>query len=104
MAPDAPHRRPGRPVADAPIERLIAHSEDVARRWLFALLSEVELHEAPTVITEPFTRDGPRVCAAALRALAEETDLRRLEPDGALWPLVSRVGEMTGSSAPARIA
>jgi len=99
MAPDAPHRRPGRPVADAPIERLLAHPEEVARNWMFALLSQVELHEAPGLVTEPFTRDGPRVCDAALRALAEESDLRRLEPDGALWPLVSRVGEMTGSAA-----
>ena len=103
MAPDAPHRRPGRPVADAPIERLLAHPEEVARNWMFALLSQVELHEAPRLVTEPFTRDGPRVCDAALRALAEESDLRRLERDGALWPLVSRVGEMTGSAAPAHV-
>lgn len=103
MAPDAPHRRPGRPVADAPIERLLAHTEDVARSWMFALLSEVELHEAPGVVTEPFTRDGPRICDAALRALVEDSDLRRLERDGALWPLAARVGEMTGSSAPQRV-
>jgi GGDEF domain-containing protein len=103
MAPDAPHRRPGRPVADAPIERLLAHPEEVARNWMFALLSQVELHEAPRLVTEPFTRDGPRVCDAALRALAEESDLRRLERDGALWPLVSRVGEMTGSPTAAHI-
>src|SRR5579875_1272097 len=103
MAPDAPHRRPGRPVADAPIERLLADTDDVARSWMFELLSQVPLHEAPGVVTEPFTRDGPRVCDAALRALAEENDLRRLERDGALWPLASRVGEMTGSSAPGRV-
>ncbi|HET9125456.1 MAG TPA: hypothetical protein VFN65_11280, partial [Solirubrobacteraceae bacterium] len=103
MAPDAPHRRPGRPVADAPIERLLAHTEDVARSWMFALLSEVELHEAPGVVTEPFTRDGPRICDAALRALVEDSDLRRLERDGALWPLAARIGEMTGSSAPQRV-
>jgi GGDEF domain-containing protein len=103
MAPDAPHRRPGRPVADAPIERLLAHTEDVARSWMFALLCEVELHESPGVVTEPFTRDGPRICDAALRALVEDSDLRRLERDGALWPLAARVGEMTGSSAPQRV-
>jgi GGDEF domain-containing protein len=103
MALDAPHRRPGRPVADAPIERLLARPEDVARNWMFALLSQVELHQAPGVITEPFTRDGPRVCDAALRALVEDADLRRLARDGALWPLVSRVGEMTGSPAPGHV-
>jgi GGDEF domain-containing protein len=103
MAPDAPHRRPGRPVADAPIERLLARPEDVARNWMFALLSQVELHQAPGVVTEPFTRDGPRVSDAALRALVEDADLRRLARDGALWPLVSRVGEMTGSPAPGHV-
>jgi GGDEF domain-containing protein len=103
MAPDAPHRRPGRPVADAPIERLVAHPEEVARSWMLALLAQVELHEAPSVLTEPFTRDGPRVCDAALRALAEDSDLRRLWRDGALWPLVSRVGEMTGSASAAHV-
>jgi len=103
MAPDAPHRRPGRPVADAPIERLIAHPEEVARRWMLALLAQVELYEAPGLVTEPFTRDGPRVCDAALRALAEDSDLRRLERGGALWPLVSRVGEMTGSTSAAHV-
>ncbi len=103
MAPDAPHRRPGRPVADAPIERLLSHPEEVARNWMFALLSQVELHEAPGLVTEPFTRDAPRVIDAALRALAEESDLWRLERDGALWPLVSRVGEMTGSASPAHV-
>src|SRR5579875_1281471 len=103
MAPDAPHRRPGRPVADAPIERLLADTDDVARSWMFELLAQVPLHEAPGVVTEPFTRDGPRVCSAAVRALAEDSDLRRLERDGALWPLVSRVGEMTGSTSAAHV-
>jgi GGDEF domain-containing protein len=103
MAPDAPHRRPGRPVADAPIERLLAHAEGVARSWMFALLCEVELQEAPGVVTEPFARDGPRICDAALRALVEDSDLRRLERDGALWPLAARIGQMTGSSAPQRV-
>lgn len=37
------------------------------------------------------------MCAAMLRAIADETDHRRLEPGGALEPLAARVGELAGA-------
>lgn len=98
MAPDAPRRRRPRPVADAPIDGLLARTEDLAKGWLLALLSEAPLHEAPGILTDSLTRDGPRVCDAALRALADDRDLRRLQAGGALRPLAARVGEMVGTA------
>jgi GGDEF domain-containing protein len=104
MAPDAPRRRRARPVADAPIDGLLAATDELAKGWVLALLEAVPLHEAPGLITEPLTRDGPRICDAALRALADDSDLRRLEPAGALRRLAGEVGEMTAARSPSAVA
>jgi GGDEF domain-containing protein len=84
-------------VADAPIDVLLAHTEDLAKGWLLALLEQAPLDEAPSILATDLTRDGPRVCEAVLRAISDDTDLRRLEPGGALTPLASRVGELAGA-------
>jgi GGDEF domain-containing protein len=98
MAPDVPRRRRARPVADAPIDVLLARNDELAKGWVLALVEAAPLHEAPRILTDVLTRDGPRVCDATLRALADEDDLRRISPGGALRPLVARVGEMTGAA------
>ena len=98
MAPVAPRRRRARPVADAPIDGLLAHAEDLAKGWLLALLEQAPLERAPAIPSDALTRDGPRVCDAVLRALADEDDLRRLEPGGALRPLAARVGALAGAA------
>jgi GGDEF domain-containing protein len=85
-------------VADAPVDALLPHAEDLAKGWLLALLEQAPLDEAPSILAADLTRDGPRVCEAVLRAISDDTDLRRLEPGGALTPLVSRVGELAGAS------
>jgi GGDEF domain-containing protein len=41
------------------------------------------------------------VCEAIVRALADDTDLRRISQDGPLEPLVSRAGELAGAHDPA---
>jgi len=92
-----PRRRRARPVADAPIETLLARIEDLTKGWLLALLEQHELHEAPRILAADLTRSGPRVCDAIVRSIADDTDLRRLEPGGALEPLVSRAGEIAGA-------
>jgi GGDEF domain-containing protein len=76
----------------------LAHAEDVAKGWLLALLEQAPLDEAPGILAADISRDGPRVCEAVLRALADDNDLRRLEPGGALTPLASRIGEMAGAA------
>lgn len=100
MLPGAPRRRRARPVADAPIDALLSRSEDLAKGWLLALLEGAPLDDAPRILAAELTRDGPRVCDAMLRAIADDADQRRLEPGGALAPLAARVGELAGATGP----
>ena len=104
MPPMPPRRRRARPVADAPIDALLPRSEDLAKGWLLALLEQAPLVDAPAILSTDLTRDGPRVCDAVLRAIANDTDLRRLEPGGALTPLAARVGELAGAASPAAVS
>jgi GGDEF domain-containing protein len=75
-------------------------TEDLAKGWLLALLEQAPLHESPAILAADLARDGPRVCDAVVRAIADETDLRRLERGGALEWLVARAGELSGASDP----
>ncbi len=101
MLSGPPRRRRARPVADAPIDALLARVEDLTKGWLLALLERAPLDDAPRILAADLTREGPRMCAAILRALADETDHRRLEPGGALAPLAARVGELAGATGAA---
>lgn len=98
MLTGPPRRRRARPVADAPISSLLSQSEDLAKGWLLALLERAPLDDAPRILAADLARDGPRVCEAMLRAVADDADERRLEPGGALAPLAARIGELAGAS------
>ncbi len=100
MLSGPPRRRRARPVADAPIDALLSGSEDVAKGWLLALLEQAPLDAAPGILAADLSRDGPWLCEAVLRALVSDDDLRRLEPEGSLAPLASRVGELAGAEGP----
>jgi GGDEF domain-containing protein len=104
MAPVPPRRRRARPVADAPIDALLQRSEDLARGWLLALIEQAPLDQAAGILATELTRDGPRVCDAVLRAIADDADLRRLAPGGVLEPLAARVGELAGAASPAAVS
>jgi len=104
MPPVPPRRRRARPVADAPIDPLLTRSADLTKGWLLALLEQAPLEDAPAILAADLTRDGPRLCDAVLRAIADENDLRRLEPGGALTPLAARVGDMAGANGPAAVS
>jgi GGDEF domain-containing protein len=71
---------------------------------LLALLEQGRLEDAPAILTADLTRDGPRVCEAVLRAIADDTDLRRLQPGGALTSLAGRVGELAGATGPGAVS
>jgi GGDEF domain-containing protein len=97
MPPGPPRRRRARPVADAPIDPLLLRLEDLAKGWLLALLELAPLDDAPAILAADLARDGPRICAAVVRSLASDEDLRRLEPGGALELLASRTGAIAGA-------
>jgi GGDEF domain-containing protein len=71
---------------------------------LLALLEQAPLEDAPAILATDLTRDGPRVCEAVLRAIADDTDLGRLEPGGVLTPLAARAGELAGAALPAAVS
>jgi GGDEF domain-containing protein len=95
-----PRRRRARPAADAPVDALLPRAEDLTKGWLLALLEQSPLDHAPAILATDLICDGPRICEAMIRALADEDDLRRLEPGGVLEPLASRVGELAGAPDP----
>lgn len=96
-----PRRRRARPVADAPVDALLTRAEELAKGWLLALLEQVPLDGAASILAADMSRDGPRVCAAVVRAIADDIDLRRLQPGGALEPLAARAGQIAGAADPA---
>jgi GGDEF domain-containing protein len=91
-------RRP-RPVVDAPIDALLRRAEDLVKGWLLTLLEQAPLGEAPAILAVDLQADGPRICDAVLRALADDEDLGRVGRGGALEPLVSRTGELVGAQS-----
>ncbi len=97
MQAGPPRRRRARPVADAPVDALLLRVEDLAKGWLLALLEQAPLEEASQILAADLARDGPRVCDAIVRALADDADLRRIEPGGALELLVASAGELAGA-------
>jgi len=100
MGSGPPRRRRARPVADAPIDALLPLAEDLAKGWLLALVEQVSLEAAGSILAVDLSRDGPRICQAVLRALVDDADLKRLESGGALTPLAARIGELAGASRP----
>ena len=93
-----PRRLSSRPVADTPVDALLARADDLAKGWLLAMLEQRELEDAPAILAGDVVRDGPRLCDAVVRALADDHDLRRLDQGGALERLASRAGELAGTS------
>ncbi len=57
------------------------------------MLEQSPLEAAPGILAADLARDGPRVCDAVVRALADDADLRRIEPGG--WhgaPMTATLG------------
>jgi GGDEF domain-containing protein len=99
MERGVPRRKRPRPVVSAGVEALLLRSEELAKGWLLALVEDAPLEAAAAILAGDVARDGPRICDAIVRAIYDESDLRRIEQDGVLEPLASRVGEMTGADS-----
>jgi GGDEF domain-containing protein len=100
MVRGIPRRRPGRPVSDAALEQLEQRSEDLTKAWLLELIERRPLHDAARLLSGGLTREGPRLCAAIVRALGSDRELAALQPGGALAELAAGAAQLAGSSEP----
>jgi hypothetical protein len=72
-----------RPVAGLPLDALLAHAPEVARRWAIAMLTARPLDRMGELPLEQLACDAPELCAQAIRALASDVELDRLTGAGA---------------------
>jgi GGDEF domain-containing protein len=87
-------RAPGRPrpVADSVVDAVAARPDEVARRWLLALLESAPLAAATDVPVEALAQDGPAFCAAVLDAVRSDETLAALaESAGSPGPELMRL-------------
>jgi GGDEF domain-containing protein len=97
MPPSPLRRRRARPVADAPVDELLPRTSELAKAWLLALIEQAPLQSAPLLLGAGVVEEGPQLCDAVLRALADDVELARLEPDGSLGGLAARTGALAGA-------
>jgi GGDEF domain-containing protein len=62
------------PIADTPLAAVLGRPDELAKAWLIELLAARPLAAAPELPVAALARDGPDVCAAVVRALAEPAD------------------------------
>ncbi|MGI8594115.1 MAG: diguanylate cyclase domain-containing protein [Solirubrobacteraceae bacterium] len=73
--------RGARPVADAPVHALSAHSDRLAKGWLLAILERRPLEAMATAPTRKLATEGPALCSSTARALASDEELADLVAD-----------------------
>ena len=95
-----PRRVAPRPVADVPPAAL-ADGQAPAKGWLLALVAARPLRDAPALPVPDLARDAPALCAAVLRAVGSDAELRRLERGGDLAGLAAGAGALAGAGGPA---
>jgi hypothetical protein len=87
-------------VAGAPIEALVARSDELARRWAIALILALPLERIGELPLESFARQAPLLCAHVVRALQSDSELERIAPGanaGRERSPTSRLAEVTGA-------
>jgi diguanylate cyclase (GGDEF)-like protein len=84
---------PPAPIADVP-PAAIADGVAPAKAWLVALIEARELHDAAAIPVAELTRDGPKLCAAILRAVGSDAAVE-------LPPGAARAGAMAGAGSAA---
>jgi GGDEF domain-containing protein len=91
-----------RPLADLPLDALVAASEELAKRWAAALILTRPLSQSAEIPLEDLAREAPSLCARMLRAVESDAELERLTAsveDGGREQLgLARVlGQITGA-------
>jgi hypothetical protein len=71
-----------RPVADAPVDALLAQADELARRWALALIVARPLEEIADLPLGELARSAPALCGTLVRALASDDALERLTRGG----------------------
>jgi hypothetical protein len=72
-----------RPVAEAPVDALLARADELARAWAIALILARPLEQIGELPLESLAREAPALCAQAIRALASDAELERMAGRGA---------------------
>jgi hypothetical protein len=70
--------RRARPVAEAPVDALLARADELARRWAIALVLARPLEQIGEVPLEDLAREAPALCEQAVRALQSDVELERM--------------------------
>jgi hypothetical protein len=67
-----------RPLADLPLDGLLARDRELAREWAVALVHARPLERLAELPLHDLAADAPALCAQALRALGADSELDRL--------------------------
>lgn len=80
MSRERPIERPARarPVADAPVDALLARADELSRRWAAALILARPLSAIAEIPLADLARSAPALCEGLTRALASDEELERL--------------------------
>jgi hypothetical protein len=65
-------------VADAPVEELVERADELARRWIVALVAVRPLGRMAGVSLDLLAREAPALCARLALALRSDTELAQL--------------------------
>jgi hypothetical protein len=71
-----------RPVAELPVEAVLARAEELARRWIVALIRARPLEAIGALPLAALARDAPALCAQTVRAVKSDRELSRLTGAG----------------------
>ena len=97
------HAPRARPVADAPVEALLARADDLARRWAIELILARPLAAMAEIPLEDLAREAPSLCAQVLRSLVSDAELQRLVA-GETTSGAAQEGERLDARSPSRSA
>lgn len=86
-----------RPLADAPVDALLARAPELARDWLLATLAGAPVDLLSSLPAADFARRAPELCGALCRALSSDAELARLDVTGDLRPLAAEVLPLVGA-------
>jgi len=70
-------------VAEASVEALLERADELARRWVIALILARPLSRIGELPLEDLARDAPALCGQVIRALQSDAELERMAGSGA---------------------